>query len=173
MAEINRAEELTPEEEQTVDTNEESSIQELVPEEESALTEGSQELEEKGPEPDEKIGQQGEEEKFNPERRKEEIEARYQERSKRCKEIIKEIFGNEENPKDSGDENYLGTLLEARRKEKTYEENPKITQGFSRAEELSLALDKKRKEIEWEQSEAMKELNQKKQEDIKRRIGEI
>ncbi|MDP2741794.1 MAG: hypothetical protein Q8O66_03880 [bacterium] len=63
--------------------------------------------------------------------------------------------------------------MEARRKEKTYEENPDITRGFSRGEELSLALDKKRKEISDEQSEATKELNQKRQEDRERRIGEI
>ncbi|MDP2741795.1 MAG: hypothetical protein Q8O66_03885 [bacterium] len=74
MAEINRAEELTPEEEQTVETNEESSSQELIPEDGE---------EEKGSESDEKLGQQVEKGEFNYEKRKDEIEARYQERTKK------------------------------------------------------------------------------------------
>lgn len=147
MAEINRAEELTPEEENSVSG-------------------------EKGLELDENLGQQGEKEGFNYEQRKEEIENRYQERHRRHEDLIKEIFGRED-IKGSHTDVYLETLLKARRKAQEQQGNPEDKRRFSMEEELALALDKKREEIEGEQSEAIKKLNQKRQEDREKRIGEI
>ncbi len=157
MAEINRAEEeITPE-----DNNSESWEKLILQEEKGA--------------------------EFNYEQRKTEIEARFKERTEGSpkdpessenpinpgyKGMIKEIFANKENPKDDGNSLYLKTLLKAREKAED-SKSPGKAARFSREEELALALDKKRKGIEEEMSAAMKKLEQERQEDRKRVIGEI
>lgn len=180
MAEINRAEELTPEEEQIIDADKEEPSQELIPEEkDSTSAEERPASEEKGLESGEDLGQQEEKEEFNYEARREEIEVRAGERMEKYRKLMEEIF--KRHPDDGGGAasygNQLRKALEKKQKNRVANlkniETVKPEDAFSYEERLALALEQKRNEIIGDKNQEVADLKEKRQQDREKKISEI